>query len=216
MLTDEDVKSIMPNSELWDSGAGGISGFGIRRQRSDAVSFIVVYRINQKQVRFTIGKFGIINTEQARNEARLILREVKNGGDPSMRRKKNKFVHSIGETPSDDYKGLKFVSVDLNRPMNDVNREMTQKVSDIENLFLQMGVFISCILKERKPINNLRFNIYKGNKNFAIIDAKDVLDVLLQSQMEIMKMNEIEIERYAYVPNHPLPNLFKVVTEELE
>ena len=48
-----DIKALGPNQDLWDSA---VQGFGARRQRSETVSYILLYRTAEgRQRRFTIG-----------------------------------------------------------------------------------------------------------------------------------------------------------------
>ena len=37
-----EVRALGPGEEMWDAGPGAVSGFGIRRQRSDAVAYVVL------------------------------------------------------------------------------------------------------------------------------------------------------------------------------
>jgi integrase len=63
-----------------------VTGFGIRRQRSPAVAYVVIYRTPEgKSRRFTIGRHGAPWTpEMAREEARRVLANVARGLDPAF------------------------------------------------------------------------------------------------------------------------------------
>ena len=39
-----DVRALPPNGEVWDGGTEGVAGFGARRQRSEAVAYMLMYR----------------------------------------------------------------------------------------------------------------------------------------------------------------------------
>ena len=80
-----DVRALQPNSEIWDGGPGGVTGFGARRQRSEAISYVVMYRTAEGRLRrYTIGRHGAPWTpEMARKEALRILGRVVKGEDPA-------------------------------------------------------------------------------------------------------------------------------------
>src|SRR4051794_11180681 len=70
-----EVRALKPNQEVWDAGAGAVPGFGIRRQRSEAVSYVLLYRnAESRQRRYTIGRHGAPWTpDEARDEAKRLL-----------------------------------------------------------------------------------------------------------------------------------------------
>jgi integrase len=78
-----EVRALGPGEIVWDSG---LPGFAARRQRSDAVSYVLKYRTSSgRQQRWhTIGRHGAPWTpETARAEALRVLGEVAKGGDPA-------------------------------------------------------------------------------------------------------------------------------------
>jgi integrase len=76
-----DVKSMPPNTILWDSEA---KGFNARRQKGDAITFSVYYRTQDQLQRWhRIGRYGTWTPDQARKEAQRILRARDLGEDPS-------------------------------------------------------------------------------------------------------------------------------------
>ena len=99
MISLRDVRSLPPNAIIWDEGRGSVAGFGARRQRSEAVSFLVFYRTADGRQRWqTIGRHGAPWTpETARNEARRLLGEVARGGDPSGERKEKRRASTVAE-----------------------------------------------------------------------------------------------------------------------
>ncbi|MFN8925457.1 MAG: Arm DNA-binding domain-containing protein, partial [Rhodospirillales bacterium] len=76
-----DLRQLGPGQTIWDTA---VIGFGARRQRSAAISFVVHYRTQQGRRRLlTIGRFGSpLTPEAARDEARRVLGIVVTGGDP--------------------------------------------------------------------------------------------------------------------------------------
>ncbi|HKM71338.1 MAG TPA: tyrosine-type recombinase/integrase [Stellaceae bacterium] len=78
-----EVRALGPGEIVWDSG---LPGFAARRQHSDAVSYVLKYRIRSgRQQRWhTIGRHGAPWTpETARAEALRVLGEVAKGADPA-------------------------------------------------------------------------------------------------------------------------------------
>ena len=76
-----DLRSVPPHQTVWD---GAVAGFGARRQRGSAISYILVYRTKEGRSRtYTIGKHGSPwSPDTARQEARRVLGEVVKGADP--------------------------------------------------------------------------------------------------------------------------------------
>lgn len=75
------VGALRPGQTLWD---GSISGFGVRRQRGPAVSYVLQYRHDGRRRMHTIGKHGSPWTpEMARSEALRLLGEIVRGADPA-------------------------------------------------------------------------------------------------------------------------------------
>jgi integrase len=64
---------------LWD---GELRGFGLRVMPSGVKSFIADYRVGGRQQQQTIGRYGVLTLEQARERARKILAKVADGKDP--------------------------------------------------------------------------------------------------------------------------------------
>src|SRR5262245_22037708 len=76
------IKALRPAQVVWDSA---VIGFGARRQRSDAVSYFVIYRTAEGRQRWhTIGRHGAPwLPDTARDEARRLLGDVARGEDPA-------------------------------------------------------------------------------------------------------------------------------------
>lgn len=90
------VRALPPNSELWDAA---VAGFGARRQRSDAVAYVLLYRTPEGRVRrFTIGRHGAPWTpETARAEAVRLLGEVVTGADPAADKRAKREAETVAE-----------------------------------------------------------------------------------------------------------------------
>jgi integrase len=89
-----DIATLGPSQTIWDTD---VSCFGARRQKSNAVSYVVFYRTAESRQRFhTIGRHGAPWTpETARKEARRILGNVASGKDPAGDKKKARRAESV-------------------------------------------------------------------------------------------------------------------------
>jgi integrase len=76
------IKVLRPGQVVWDSV---VTGFGARRQRSEAISYFVFYRTAEGRQRWqTIGRHGAPWVpDTARDEARRLLGDVARGEDPA-------------------------------------------------------------------------------------------------------------------------------------
>jgi integrase len=94
-----EVRSLPPNSELFDGGKGAVAGFGIRRQRSTAVAYIVLYRNAEgRSRRLTIGRHGAGWTpDTAREKAKSILAEAGGGADPAAAKREAREAPTVAE-----------------------------------------------------------------------------------------------------------------------
>jgi len=93
----DDIRKLGPGQELWDTA---VAGFGARRQRSEAVSYILLYRIagNPQNRRFTIGRHGAPWTpDGARKEARRLLGAVADGKDPALAKKATRHAVTVAD-----------------------------------------------------------------------------------------------------------------------
>lgn len=81
-----EIRALLPNQTIWDPT---VAGFGARRQRSELVSYLLIYRTREGHQRWhTIGRHGSPWTpETARTEAQRLLGLVVGGGDPAATRR---------------------------------------------------------------------------------------------------------------------------------
>jgi integrase len=91
-----EVRALAPGAEIWDAA---VPGFGARRQRSEAVSYVLMYRTREgRQRRYTIGRHGAPWTpDSAREEARRLLGEVVKGADPAADKREAREATTIAE-----------------------------------------------------------------------------------------------------------------------
>jgi len=94
-ITLEVVKQLGVGEIVWDTK---ISGFGVRRQKSDARTYVVKVRVKRKQRWFAIGRHGAPWTpETARREAMRILTEVVSGQDLAAIRDEEKAALTMAQ-----------------------------------------------------------------------------------------------------------------------
>jgi integrase len=90
------VRALKPGEVVWDPT---LSGFGARRQRSEAVSYVLFYRTREGRQRwYTIGRHGVPWTpESAREEAQRLLGGVANKGDPAAEKRTARNAQSVSD-----------------------------------------------------------------------------------------------------------------------
>lgn len=81
----------------WDSE---MAGFGIRLFPSGKKSFVLFYRIKNKQYLYTVGRYGKVTLERARELATMRFGEIADNQDPLKERKvsKRKNSHTVEKT----------------------------------------------------------------------------------------------------------------------
>jgi integrase len=90
------VRALKPGGIIWDPS---LRGFGARRQRSEAVSYVLFYRTKEGRQRwFTIGRHGAPWTpESARDEAQRLLGGVANKADPAAEKRAARNAQTVSE-----------------------------------------------------------------------------------------------------------------------
>src|SRR5215472_14272753 len=91
-----EVRTLKPGQTRWDPK---LSGFGARRQRGDAVSYVLFYRTRENRQRWhTIGKHGSPWTPTtARAEAKRLLGQVGKGVDPAAEKRKLRNAETVAQ-----------------------------------------------------------------------------------------------------------------------
>jgi integrase len=92
------VRNLPLGRTSWDGGRGAVSGFGARRQKGDAVTYVLKYRARDGRQRwFTIGRHGKWTPESARAEAQRLLGAVARGEDPGDAKAKARAAATVAE-----------------------------------------------------------------------------------------------------------------------
>ena len=91
-----EVRALRESEEIWDFT---VPGFGARRQRSEAIAYVLLYRTAEgRSRRFTIGRHGAPWTpDAARDEARRLLGQVAAGADPSATKQAKRTAATVAE-----------------------------------------------------------------------------------------------------------------------
>jgi integrase len=90
------VRALKPGDTIWDAS---LSGFGARRQKSEAVSYVLYYRTGEGRQRwYTIGRHGAPWTpETAREEAKRLLGDVAHRADPAAEKRAARNAQTVSE-----------------------------------------------------------------------------------------------------------------------
>lgn len=91
-----EVRALKEHETAWDSA---VAGFGIRRQNSMAVSYILFYRTKEgRQRMYTIGRHGAPWTpDAAREKAQMLLGDVAKGLDPAATKQNTRKAATVAE-----------------------------------------------------------------------------------------------------------------------
>lgn len=99
-ITKRSVDATEPSAKdcyLWDDE---LTGFALKITPAGRKVYLVQYRIGGRKGRtrrVTLGKHGLITCEQARNDAKAVLRTIARGDDPSEVRDQRKQIQRVGE-----------------------------------------------------------------------------------------------------------------------
>ena len=99
MITQRNVDRLGLGAVIWDAGKGSVTGFGARRQRGPAVTYVLKYRTARGSQRWqTIGRHGSPWTsETARAEAKRLTGVIVSGGNPAAERDARKAAPTLAE-----------------------------------------------------------------------------------------------------------------------
>lgn len=92
----QEVRALQPGQVIWEDT---LPGFGARRQKGNAVAYVLYYRTREGRQRWhTIGRHGAPWTpDAARTEARRVLGGVASGGDPAADARAVRKAETVGQ-----------------------------------------------------------------------------------------------------------------------
>ena len=90
------IKALKPGQTVWDAA---VAGFGARRQKSNAIAYVLYYRTGEGRQRwYTIGRHGAPWTpDTARTEAKRVLGLVAKGDDPAADKLAKRKAETVSE-----------------------------------------------------------------------------------------------------------------------
>lgn len=80
---------------------GEVPGFAVRVTQSGAISFVLDYRVHQRQRRYTIGRGTDLSLAQAREEAINLRNDIRNGRDPLEKRISDRTAPTMADLAAD-------------------------------------------------------------------------------------------------------------------
>lgn len=137
---------------LWD---GEMPGFGCRIKPSGVKTFLIQYRAGNRTRRVKVGRWPVMKVEKARVEARRLLIEIGDGGDPSERkRRERKMAGDTVEAVADQH------IVEYAKPDAKAKRQGLRSWRERERIF---KTYVNRVL---------------GKRPFHKVSRRDVIDLL--------------------------------------
>lgn len=173
-----------------------IPGFGLRITSSGAIAFIVEKRINGKVKRITLGRYGNLTVEQARNMALEFLGKVATGRDPLAEKRADQAISATLIEAFEDYlltrKDLKPGTVfDYRRSLNSAfekwqNKPLTEISKDLvqfkhQELGASSHARANNAMRVLRAVFNHAMHKYEDEKGNPILTSNPV-DRLSQSR----------------------------------
>jgi integrase len=137
-----DIRQMNPGDVIWDSA---VIGFGARRQKSEAISYVLIYRTHEGRQRWhTIGRHGAPWTpDTARDEAKRLLGDVAHGADPAMVKRARRQAATVAELCD-----LYIADVEAGRLLT--RRKVAKKASTLATDRFRINRHIKPLLGQRK------------------------------------------------------------------
>jgi integrase len=97
-ITKTVVDTLKPGEKeriVWDSQ---LTGFGVRVLPSGRKTYVIQYRNqNRRERKMSLGKHGVVTTEEARRKARQLLASISIGDDPAAERKSQAKAETVND-----------------------------------------------------------------------------------------------------------------------
>ena len=96
-LTKRIVDAAQPRDQEYLVWCGTLKGFGVRIYPSGRKTFVAQVRVGRSSRRVKIGQYGVFTVDQARDEAREIIRAASKGRDPQREKREKREAKTVGE-----------------------------------------------------------------------------------------------------------------------
>lgn len=201
---------------------GELKGFALRVTSAGVKSFVVETLIGNKVKRMTLGRYGKLTVEQARNEAKKLLGKIATGIDPIAERKEKKAKAITLQETFDAYllarKELKPLTV------LDYNRLIKQAFSDWQNKPL-LEITKDMVAKRHREFGerskaraNSAMRLLRALFNFAAGEYEDAQGRSLILENPVKRLSHTRAwyriaRKQTVIKNHELPAWYKGVQE---
>lgn len=190
-----------------------LKGFALRITARGVKSFIVETTIGNKVRRMTIGRYGKLTAENARNEAKKILGNIASGGDPIAERKQARAKSvTLKEVFTDYLKARKSLKPST---VYDYERVMKESFADWGNKPL-LDITKDLVAKRHSKLGeasearaNLSMRVLRALFNFAITQYEDVQGRALIADNPVKRLSQARAwyrveRRQSYIKSHEL------------
>lgn len=178
-LSDELIKGLKPikgQLEFYDLSPYGSGSFGVRLNPAGRKTFFLIYLINGKRKRLTIGEYPRLSLADARSEAGKVIEQVRSGRDPASEKKSYTLSQSFAELSQlflDEYADKHCSEKTCTEYRRILKAELLPAWSDIKAVDIkktQLLALVDKIAKERKsPVMAKRVKALASNVfNFAV------------------------------------------------
>lgn len=137
-LTKTVVDALQPRNSDYVTWCGAMPGFGVRTRPTGRKSFIAQYDFNGRSRKVTVGTFGKMTVEQAREKARAVLANAQLGVDEAETKAKRRAEMTVAElcdeylTEGCDKKKSSTIATDKGRIARHIKPQLgTTKISDV-------------------------------------------------------------------------------------
>lgn len=197
-----------------------LKGFALRVTSTGAKSFIVETRINGKVRRKTLGRYGRLTAEEARNEAKKFLGNVAGGGDPitaaKVHRARKVTLADVLEEYLATRKGLKPRTVqDYHQALSEVCPDWLDK--PLANINKDAVARRHAEHGERSPSRaNAAMRVLRAVFNFAQARYEDAEGHSLFPDNAVARLSQTRAwyrvgRRQSYIRPHELPSWYAAV-----
>lgn len=191
----------------WDDE---LRGFGIKATKT-GIKFICQGRINRRERRITIGKYGTFTPNQARKQAKQIFQDMANGIDPVAEKEKNVAEQiTLGEIAEQYIKDrdLKQSTInDINKHLRNIFSQFTDK--PIKEITRDKVLELFREKSEQSPAQaNQAFRILRALINYAMATHRP-------GDMPLLPENPVQVISDAKIWNNIKPKNRRIPLDKI-